>query len=108
MLYRHFSFKSTLWPELCPTGPSGRGDTFVFTNAGEHSPKFWNDNVPKSLKSLIQMKVARPLTMQVSAIPPRTDGIINRKIPERTESMPSEARNGINLRDPTPFIRDII
>lgn len=45
---------------LLATGTSGRGNTFFY----EHVPNLWDKEVPKALKSLIQMGVVRSLTLQ--------------------------------------------
>lgn len=52
---------------LRATGSSGRGDSFFFEHAGVALPNLWNEEVPKALKSLIQMKIVRPLSMQTGA-----------------------------------------
>ena len=48
-------------------GSSGRGNTFFYEHAGVALPNLWNEEVPKALKSLIHMKIVRPLTMQTGA-----------------------------------------
>ena len=53
--------------DLRATGSSGRGGTFFYGHAGVALPNLWNEEVPKALKSLIQMKIVRSLTMQTSA-----------------------------------------
>ena len=50
--------------DLRATGSSGRGDSFFYEHAGVALPNLWNEEVPKALKSLIQMGIVRPLTMQ--------------------------------------------
>lgn len=52
-------------PYLRATGYSGRGDTFFNEHADIALPNLWNEEVPGALKSLIQMKIVRSLTMQM-------------------------------------------
>jgi len=53
--------------DLRATASSGKGDTFFYGHAGSALPNLWSEEVPKALKSLIQMGIVRPLTMQTSA-----------------------------------------
>jgi transposase len=48
---------------LRATGPSGRGGSFFYGHDG-NLPDLWDGEVPKALKSLFQMGIARSLTMQ--------------------------------------------
>ena len=60
-------------PEI-PTGvgslatePTGRGDSFFYRHAETALPKLWDQEVPKALKSLIQMGIVRSLDMNEDA-----------------------------------------
>ncbi|MBI4697894.1 MAG: transposase [Nitrospirae bacterium] len=53
--------------DLRATGSLGSGDTFFYGHAGIALPNLWNEEVPKALKSLIEMKIVRSLSMQTSA-----------------------------------------
>lgn len=54
-------------PDLRATGSSGRGDSFFYEHVGVALPNLWDEEVPKALKSLIQMGIVRSLTMQSSS-----------------------------------------
>lgn len=48
---------------LLATGTSGRGDTFFYKDV----PNLWEGEVPKAIKSLMQMRIVRSLTLQSDA-----------------------------------------
>lgn len=52
---------------LHATGASGRGGSFFYEHADRILPDLWEGEVPRALKSLIQMGIARSLTLQKDA-----------------------------------------